>query len=77
MKGEMSQTIDWVEVEKVVSLATSLKRLPDDTKAALKRHLKQPDGKHTGTFLTALTVRYSLKDLKEMSEPRVCLQFMC
>ncbi len=52
----MSQTVDWVEVEKVVSFASSLKKLPDDTKAAVKKHLKQCDGKHAGTFLTALTV---------------------
>lgn len=53
----MADTVDWVEVEKVVRLAASLKRLPDDTKAAIKKQLKQTDGKHTGTFLTALTAR--------------------
>ncbi len=53
----MADTVDWVEIEKVVSLAASMKRLPDDTKAAIKKQLKQTEGKHTGTFLTALTVR--------------------
>lgn len=59
--------VDWIEVEKVVSCASSLKRLPDDTKAAIKRQLKQADGNSARAYLTALTVRNNFLNIRKIT----------